>query len=118
MSALVTDPVALRAEHDATLARLSTRRSTFHFAHTAVACFVAAIVAGAAWKLSVDRELDWAPHLVLPASALSVTVAVYAAVRLVLGRRALAGEVGEFERLKALRHQLKLDQPPALPAAR
>lgn len=118
MSPPVTDLVALRAEHDATLSRLSYRKSTSHFAHTAVSLFVAAITGGAAWRLSVDVEIEWAPHLVLPATLISVSVAIYGLVRIFLGRRTLKGEVREFERLKALRHELKLDEPPAFPTAR
>lgn len=118
MSPPVTDLVALRAEHDATLSRLSYRKSTSHFAHTAVSLFVAAITGAASWRLSVDVELVWAPQLVVPATIVSVSVAIYGLVRLVLGRRTLADEVREFERLKALRHELKLDEPPAFPTAR
>lgn len=118
MSPPVTDLVALRAEHDATLSRLSQRKSTLHFAHTAVSLFLAAITGGAALKLAIDVELEWAPHLVLPATLISVSVAVYGLVRMVLGRRTLNAEVREFERLKALRHELKLDEPPAFPTAR
>lgn len=117
MSPPVTDLIALRAEHDATLSRLSQRKSTLHFAHTAVSVFVAAITGGAAWKLALDVEFEWAPQLVLPAAILSVSALVYGAVRLIVGRRALAAEVREFDRLKALRHELKLDQPPSFPTA-
>jgi hypothetical protein len=114
----VTDLAALRAEHDATLARLSERKSTLHFAHTAVSLFVAAITGGAAWKLAVDVEFEWVPQLVLPATIISFLAASYALLRLVMGRRTLTAEVHEFERLKALRHELKLDEPPAFPMAR
>lgn len=114
----MTDLVSLRAEHDATLSRLSQRKSTLHFAHTAVALFVAAITGGAAWKLALDVEFEWAPQLVVPALVVSISAAAYGLVRVVVGRRALAAEVREFDRLKALRHELKLDEPPTFPTAR
>ncbi|MBL8924080.1 MAG: hypothetical protein JNJ54_34805 [Myxococcaceae bacterium] len=112
-------PPSLRAEHDAMLARLSIRASTLHFAHCAVSFFVGCLLGGAAVKLSLDTELAWAPSLVLPAAALAIIAALYAVVRLALGLRVLRGEERDFERLQALRAQLKLDDPAALlPATR
>lgn len=108
----------LRAEHDAMLARLSARQSTFHFAHAAVSIFVACIFSGAAWKLSIDVEYAWAPSLVLPAAIVAAVALAYGLFRLVLGRSVLQTEVGQFERLKALRQQLKLDEPQTFVAAR
>lgn len=115
MSPPVTDLPALRAEHDATLARLSVRRSTLHFAHAAVALFVSATLGLAAWKLSTDLELDWAPALSRPAALISGVALLYAAARLFLGRRHLVREVAEFARLQGLRRALKLDEPPTVP---
>jgi TRAP-type C4-dicarboxylate transport system permease small subunit len=114
----VIDLITLRAEHDATLSQLSQRKSTLHFAHTAVSLFLAAIMCGAAIKLAIDVELEWAPHLVLPVSIVSVLAAIYGVGRLLVGLRKLGTEVQGFERLKALRHELKLDEPPSLPTAR
>lgn len=111
MSAPVND---LRSEHDAVLTRLSARQSTLHFAHAAVSFFIASILAGAAVKLSLDKVLEWAPPLVVPAAVLAAIAFVYSVTRLVLGLRVLRTEVQEFERLKALRRELKLDEPPAL----
>lgn len=101
----------LRAEHDAMLTRLSARKSTFHFAHAAVSIFVACVFGGAAWKLSIDLEYSWAPSLVLPAAVISGVALAYGVLRLILGRVVLQTEVVEFERLKGLRKQLKLDEP-------
>ena len=107
----------LRAEHDAMLARLSARKSTFHFAHAAVSIFVASVFSGAAWKLSVDLEYAWAPSLVLPAAIVASVSLAYGLFRLIMGRSILQTEVVEFERLKGLRKQLKLDEPPTFVAA-
>ncbi len=101
----------LRAEHDAMLASLSARKSTFHFAHAAVSIFVACIFAGAAWKLSIDLEYAWAPSLVLPAAVVALLALAYGSFRLIAGQRVLRTEVEAFERLKSLRQQLKLDDP-------
>ncbi|MBL8937375.1 MAG: hypothetical protein JNM69_22635 [Archangium sp.] len=101
----------LRAEHDAMLTRLSARKSTFHFAHAAVSIFVACVFGGAAWKLSLDLEYAWAPSLVLPATIVASLALAYGLFRLIVGRGVLQTEVAEFERLKGLRKQLKLDEP-------
>jgi hypothetical protein len=110
----VNDTAPLRAEHDATLARLSARASTLHFAHCAVSFFVACVLAGASLKLSLDLDFEWAPSLVLPAALAAAAAALYATGRLVLGLKVLRVEVKDFERLRALRTELKLDEPPAL----
>jgi hypothetical protein len=107
----------LRAQHDALLTRLSVRASTFHFAHAAVALFLSTIFGGAAWKLSLDVEYAWAPSLVLPAAIVSALAFVYGVTRLAMGRSVLTGEVREFEQLRALRSQLKLDEPNTFVAA-
>lgn len=118
MSAAVNAP-SLRAEHDAMLARLSVRTSTLHFAHCAVSFFVACVLGGASLKLSLDTELVWAPSLVLPAAVAGGLAAAYAVVRLAMGLRVLQREVKDFERLRALRSELRLDDPAALlPATR
>lgn len=114
MSAPVNDSSALRAEHDAMLARLSARASTLHFAHCAVSFFVACVFAGASLKLSLDVEFEWAPQLVLPAAIAAGLAALYALGRLAMGLTVLRAEVKDFERLRALRTELKLDEPPAL----
>lgn len=113
MSRAVTDRTSLRAEHDVMLRALSARRSIFHFAHAAVSLFVALIVGGAAFKLSIDLEYAWAPSLVAPALVVSGLAGGYGLVRLVLGARHLRDESAAFDRLKALRRELSLDELPS-----
>jgi len=109
----VTDRTSLRAEHDVMLRALSARRSIFHFAHAAVSLFVAAVVGGAAFKLSIDLEYAWAPSLVLPSVVVSGVAVSYGVVRLILGARHLREESVAFDRLKALRRELSLDELPS-----
>lgn len=108
----------LRDQHDASLAKLSARQSTLHFAHAAVSTFLCCVFGGASLKLSIDTEHAWAPDLIVPAAIIAGTAALYAIVRLVMGRFVLAKEVVEFETLQSLRRQLKLDEPPMLAAPR
>lgn len=107
----MTDEISLRATHDDMLARLSKRRSIVHFAHAAVAIFVACVMSGASWRLSVDVEYSWAGDLVIPAMAVAVGALVYGVARLGLGQRVLNAEVRDFEALRALRKRLRLDEP-------
>ncbi len=107
----------LRTTHDELLARLSRRQSIFHFAHAAVAFFVAFIASGAAWRFSVETEFTWLNPLQFPALAVAVIALGYAAVRLVLGRGQLKQEDAAFVELKRLRTELKVDEPPALERA-
>lgn len=96
-----------------TLRALSARRSIFHFAHAAVSLFAAIIIGGAAFKLSTDLEFAWAPSLVVPALVVAGVAASYGVVRLLLGGRHLREESVAFDRLKALRRELSLDELPS-----
>jgi hypothetical protein len=107
------DPASLRAEHDLLMARLSARRSTEHFAHTAVSTFFALIFAGGAGKLYWDDGGVYL-ELVLVGSAIAAGLLLHAVVRYVRGHRALAYERTEFERLGALRRSLGIDDPAAM----
>lgn len=102
-----------RARYDELLSRLAARRSTTHFAHAAVSLLSGLIFSGAAGKLYWDTEelYLWA---VAGFAALGLALVAYSMTRWVLGRRALAWELGEFEKLKALRRELRLDDPSAL----
>jgi DNA-binding MltR family transcriptional regulator len=115
--AAVTDPAALRLEHDEMLTRLSRRHSTVHFAHGAVAIFVAAILGGAAYRLSVDTEFAWAPRAVVPVAVVSGLALAYMLVRFSLGLGVLSREVKDFDHLRSLRRELKLDELPSLPSS-
>ena len=109
----VTDVKQLRAEYDATLSSVSTRRSTLHFAHAAIACFLGLIGLGTAGKLWFDYEETYGgPTLLL--AVLATCVVVYAVVRYVLGQKALGFELTAYGRLQRLRSELGLDDPRAL----
>lgn len=107
------DPTALRAEHDQLMARLSTRRSTEHFAHAAVSTFIGLILAGAAGKLFWDTQLKFV-EWVLVGAVVGVGLLLYALGRYLKGRWTLAAEHREFERLSALRRALGIDDPSSL----
>ena len=109
----VTNSVQLRAEYDATLSAVSTRRSTLHFAHGAISLLVGLIGAATAGKLWWDFGAEYE----LPSAALAfiaLGVLVYSLVRYLLGRRALSTELVDFTKLKRLRQELGLDDPRAL----
>ena len=112
----VADPdvSSLRAEHDEVSALLHARRSIVHFAHAAISTFIGLIVAGTAaklfWDFGPDENLGWTLGLAGVAGALLL----YAAIRSLAGRRALAVEMTWLERLHALRRALKLDDPRTL----
>ncbi len=109
----VTDPAALRLEHDEILERLSRRQSTVHFAHGAVAIFVSAILGGAAYRLSVDTDFAWAPRAVEPVAVAALLALASTLVRFALGLRVLSREVKDFDHLRSLRRELKLDELPS-----
>ncbi|MFO0599453.1 MAG: hypothetical protein U0228_29375 [Myxococcaceae bacterium] len=110
-----TTPAELRAEHDAVLAEVETRRSTLHFAHAAVSLFLSISFVGSGLRLEVKPEFD------LPSSAAPIAIAVgvlvfsYSVVRGVLGARAYANERRRIARLLELRQAIGLDAPLALP---
>ncbi|MEW5739043.1 MAG: hypothetical protein AB1938_08955 [Myxococcota bacterium] len=107
------DPSSLRAEHDLLMSKLSTRRSTGHFAHAAITTFVGLIFAGAAGKLFWDEPdlyLEWS----IGAAVLGVGLIVYGLVQYVRGKSALGREEREFQRLSALRRALGIDDPAAM----
>ncbi len=109
----MTNSVQLRAEYDATLSAVSTRRSTLHFAHGAISLLVGLIGAATAGKLWWDFGSEYE----LPTAALALValgVLVYSIVRYVLGRQALRIELVAFSKLKRLRQELGLDDPRAL----
>ncbi len=96
-------------------AKLESRRSTLHFAHSSVSIILALIAAGTVAKIYWD--LDIRPDteiLVVPVSILSFVFFVYGTVRYVLGRKVLKDELVQFAELKVLREQLHLEDPSAL----
>lgn len=103
----------LKTELSSLQSRLEARRSTLHFAHAAVSCVVALILAGGVARIAWVWDED---HLVaaIPMTVVSVTLLLYCAVRWVLGRKALKGELVDFAQLTRLRTELRLDDPAAL----
>lgn len=91
---------------------LSTRQSTFHFAHTGVSTVIALILSGAAAKLFKDSLRT--PLLAYAVVLLVVALAVYALVHYRKGRASLADELKRYESLLELRRRLRLDDPAAL----
>ncbi|MFZ5443231.1 MAG: hypothetical protein ACOZQL_24695 [Myxococcota bacterium] len=104
---------ALRAEHDAVLASLSTRDSTHHFAHGAVSLFVSFVLGGTSVRLWLDYGSD-NPEWGAIAGALGVLAFLYALVRLVLGARSYGREKKQLGRLLELRKTLGVDAPASL----
>lgn len=102
-----------RKRYDTLSAALATRESPVHFAHAGVALVVTVILAG------TSARLLWkgGPELQAPAwllGALAAALFCYAAVRVGLGFSRLKGELKDFAALKALRHELGLDDPARL----
>jgi hypothetical protein len=104
---------ALRAEHDAVLASLSTRESTRHFARATVGGFVGLMLGGTAAKLWQEGGAS-TPMLVT--AGLTVAALLSVVVRGVLGRSAHRRERAQLERLRELRATLELDAPASVPA--
>lgn len=103
----------LRTQHDDLLARLASRQSTLHFAHAAVSGFISLILLGAAGKLWWDfSEVD--PEWAIASGALGLAVMIYSLTRYVLGKRTLARELADLEKLKTLRRELGVDDPAAM----
>lgn len=104
---------ALRAEHDAVLASLSTRESTRHFARAAVGCFVGLMLGGTAAKL---WEEGGASTSMLVTAGLSGAALLSVVVRGALGRSAHRRERVQLARLRELRATLALDAPASMPS--
>lgn len=104
---------ALRTEHDAVLAALSTRESTRHLAHAAISGFVAFLLGGTAARLWHDGR-QGTPFVV--ALGLTCAVTLYAVVRGSLGLSAHKKERAQLGRLKELRAQLGVDAPVSVPS--
>ena len=103
-----TDP--LRAEHDAVLSSLSTRESTRHFAHGAVASLLFIALAGTAGKLWWDFSTTH-PEYAWGFVGLSALSVLYAAVRFAMGARVNGRERKLLLRLRELRKSLGVDAP-------
>ncbi|MCI0573089.1 MAG: hypothetical protein L0Y66_20280 [Myxococcaceae bacterium] len=99
-------------QHEKLQAELASRQSTVHFAHAGVSLVWAMLIAGAAIKLFVDSAR--VPYLAWAATLATVGLTTYALVRFRRAREALRDELVRFEQLKALRRQLKVDDPSAL----
>ncbi len=103
-----------RAELDTLQARLASRASITHFAHASVALLLGLIASGAAGKAFWDLMKRDMSDYAVPIMALAALLFAYGGVRYVLGRRALAVELVDFDQLKILRSSLRLDDPSAL----
>jgi len=102
----------LRAQLERLQESLSTRQSTFHFAHASVSFMVSLLLGGAAAKLFWDSVRT--PLLAFAVTAVSVGLVVYALAHFLKGRRALADELKRFDSMMELRRRLHLDDPSAL----
>ncbi len=107
---------ALRAEHDALLARLAVRRSIDHMRRFAYAAFAAFIAAGLSVKLAHDRWFSVRPNrfrgppvYFFVALAAMAVLAVVATVQLLRARRLMRAEDALFARMQALRGRLGID---------
>lgn len=111
----VSDPAPApdRERYDALSAALASRKSTLHFAHAGVALVVTVILTGTSarlfWKGNPEHhELAWAVGI------FASVVFAYASARVGVGLARLKVELKDFAALKALRHQLGLDDPARL----
>jgi hypothetical protein len=91
---------------------LSTRQSTYLFAHAGVACIVSMILGCATAKLFWDSVK--APHVAWLGLAATVGLVLYALARYRQGRTVLADELVRYESMMELRRRLRLDDPSAL----
>ncbi len=101
-----------RAELDRLQESLATRGSTTCFAQFAVGLMVAIIFAGASGKLFWDSVRT--PLLALAGTLVALGLAAFAVSRYLRGKRLLAEELAQFERMEGLRRELRLDDPSAL----
>jgi len=104
---------ASQQEYEQLSSRLATRRSTGQFARTAYGLVTAVVVAGTAGKLFWDTATKYLWIPVLP-TLLTLGLVIYSVRRYLNGKRELARELAEYEKLQALRQSLKLDDPDAL----
>ncbi len=102
----------LQAQLERLQESLSTRQSTYHFAHASVSFIVSLLLGGAAAKLFWDSLRT--PKLAFVVTAAAVGLVVYALVHLLKGRRTLADELKQYDSLLELRRRLHLDDPAAL----
>jgi hypothetical protein len=91
---------------------LEARESTIHFAHAGVSLLFALILAAAAVKLFWDSIR--LPILGIAAAVCSAALMVHSIRRYLRGQRALKWELQRYERLRALRRSLHIDDPSAL----
>jgi hypothetical protein len=103
----------LRSEHDAVLASLSTRVSTRHFAHAAVAVFGAVVLFGTAGKLWWDQA-SANPQWATLAAGLGLLSVGYAVFRAIVGARTFGRERVQLVRLLGLRKTLGIDAPAVI----
>jgi hypothetical protein len=113
MAAGVTESTDLRAEHDAVLSALSARESTLHLAHGAVSALVCLTFLAASAKLWWDFS-EYNPEYYQGALAVSVSAALYAVVRVLVGRVHFKRERIELGRLRSLRRALGVDDPSVM----
>jgi hypothetical protein len=91
---------------------LSTRQSTYHFAHAGVALMASLIFGIATGKLLWDSTK--LPYLAVLGAVVTLGLVVYGVARYRKGRTVLADELVRYETLLELRRQLRLDDPSAL----
>lgn len=101
-----------RAELDRLQQDLSSRQSTPCFAQAAISLVVALIFSGAAAKLFWDSLRT--PMIGFAAAALALGLAAFGVLRYRKGKAILQGELTRYERAKALRRELRLDDPRSL----
>jgi len=91
---------------------LSSRDSTVHFAHAGVSILASLLLFGATAKMLWDARKLW----ILPfaSGSLALGLVAYALVRLLKGKATYRDEMVRYERMMAIRRDLKLDDPAAL----
>jgi len=91
---------------------LASRDSTLHFAHAGVSVLASLILFGATAKMIWDAGKLWI--LPLASGLVGLGLVTYALVRFVKGKATYRDEMVRFERMMAIRRDLKLDDPAAL----
>lgn len=104
----------LQEKLDRLQGELSSRRSTTFFARGAIALLIGLLIGSASTKLYLDSSSAYGWTAAKAFWGVAALLAVAAAVEFFRGRHALRGELVRLEELKALRRELRVDDPPSL----
>lgn len=112
MSASAAPELSQREELARLQQGLASRDSTVHFAHAGVSVLASLLLFGATAKMIWDAGKLWI--LPLASGAVALGLVTYALVRFFKGKATYRDEMVRYERMMAIRRDLKLDDPAAL----